>query len=81
MCPNHTCGSSQTFRTTSRKYYNFTNDAHRNGCTIKPFSDKQSWELLMKLLGVEKDKEGLIKGTEERAAIELLRYLGGVSPL
>jgi len=35
----------------------------------------------MKLLGVEKDKEGLIKGTEERAAIELLRYLGGVSPL
>jgi hypothetical protein len=84
MCPNHPCGSSQAFRTTSRKYYNFTNDAHRKGCTIKPFSDRQSWKLLMKLLGpewVEQDKEGLIKGTEERAAVELLRYLGGVSPL
>jgi len=36
----------------------------------------------MKLLGPEweeQDKKGLIKGREERAAIELLRYLGGVS--
>jgi hypothetical protein len=70
------------FRITSRKYYNFTNDAHRQGDTIKPFTEKQSWNLLMKLLGpewVEQDRKGLIKGTEERAAIEMLKSLGGVS--
>jgi hypothetical protein len=36
----------------------------------------------MRLLGpewVEDDRKGLIKGTEERAATELLKYLGGVS--
>jgi hypothetical protein len=36
----------------------------------------------MKLLGlewVEKDENGLLKGTEERAAKEFLKSLGGVS--
>jgi hypothetical protein len=36
----------------------------------------------MKLLGsqwVEEDRKGLIKGSEERAATELLKNLGGVS--
>lgn len=36
----------------------------------------------MKLLGptwVEEDRKGLIKGSEERAAMELLKSLGGVS--
>jgi hypothetical protein len=36
----------------------------------------------MKLLGpdwVENDRQGLIKVTEERAAIKLLKSLGGVS--
>jgi hypothetical protein len=72
------------FRITSRKYYNFTNDAHREGATIKPFTEKQSWDLLMKLLGpewVEQDRKGLIKGSEEKAATDMLRHLGGVSPL
>lgn len=67
--------------TTSRLYYNFTNDAHRKGSTIKPFTDAQSLKLLMKLLGPEweeQDNKGQIKGREERAAIELLRYLGGL---
>jgi len=67
---------------TSRKYYNFTNDAHRKGDTVKPFTEKQSWNLLMKLLGhdwVEKDRQGLIKGTEEKAAVELLKFLGGLA--
>jgi hypothetical protein len=70
-----------TCRITSRDYYNFTNDAHRKGETIKPFTAKESWSLLMKLLGpkwVEEDRKGLIKGTEERAATELLKNLGGV---
>jgi len=69
-------------RITSRKYYNFTNDAHRKGDTIKPFTSKESWSLLMKLLGqqwVEDDRKGLIKQSEERAATELLKNLGGVS--
>ncbi|KAN0114720.1 hypothetical protein V8E51_004264 [Hyaloscypha variabilis] len=66
---------------TSRKYYNFTNDAHRKGDTIKPFTPKESWSLLMKLLGpewVEKDGKGLITAPEERAATELLKCLGGL---
>ncbi len=72
------------FRITSRKYYNFTNDAHRKGATIKPFTEKQSWNLLMNLLGpewVEQDRKGLIKGSEEKAAIDMLKNLGGVSVL
>jgi hypothetical protein len=66
---------------TSRKFYNFTNDAHRKGETIKPFTSKESWHLLMKLLGpdwVEDDRKGLIKVSEQRAAEELLKSLGGV---
>jgi hypothetical protein len=68
-------------RITSRKYYNFVNDAKRQGDTIKPFNEKQSWGLLMQLLGPDwqdMDKRGLIKGTEEAAAKNLLRDLGGV---
>jgi uncharacterized membrane protein YheB (UPF0754 family) len=67
---------------TSRKYYNFMNDASRKGDTVKPFNERQSWDLLMKLLGPEwqdLDRRGLIQGTEESAAKELLRNLGGVS--
>ena len=77
-----TYGKLTIYRITSRKYYNFTNDAHRKGDTIKPFTPKESWLLLMKLLGpdwVERDQKGLIKGTEERAATDLLKYLSGVS--
>jgi hypothetical protein len=69
------------YRITSRKYYNFTNDAARKGETIKPFSPRESWLLLMKLLGPdwgEQDRKGLIKGSEERAATEFLKSLGGV---
>lgn len=70
-----------TVRITSRKYHNFTNDAQRRGDTVKPFNDRQAWNLLMKLLGPEweeLDRKGLIKGSEESAAKELLRSLGGV---
>lgn len=70
------------FRITSRKYYNFMNDAHRVGETVKPFTSAQSWKLLMKFLGpdmMDQDRRGLITGTEERAARDLLHHLGGVS--
>jgi hypothetical protein len=73
-----------TFRITSRDYYNFTNDSQRKGDTIKTFTDTQSWDLLMKLLGSDwedLDRQGLIKTSEMSAAKELLRDLGGVSLL
>jgi hypothetical protein len=57
-------------------------DNQRKGDTVKPFSDKQSWDLLMKLLGKDwqdLDRRGLIKVSEERAAKDLLRSIGGVS--
>jgi hypothetical protein len=57
------------------------NDAQRRGDTVKPFNEKQSWHLLMKMLGPEwqdKDRHGLIKYSEEQAAHELLKDLGGV---
>jgi hypothetical protein len=69
-------------RITSRKYYNFMNDAQRKGDTVKPFNENQSWDLLMKLLGPEwqdLDRKGLIKVSEEAAARQLLKMLGGVS--
>jgi hypothetical protein len=58
------------------------NDASRKGDTVKPFNERQSWDLLMQLLGPEwqdLDRRGLIQGTEESAAKELLKNLGGVS--
>jgi len=58
------------------------NDKQRKGDTVKPFSDKQSWDLLMKLLGPDwqdLDQKGYIKKEEEVAAKGLLKELGGVS--
>jgi hypothetical protein len=71
-----------TLRITSRKYYNFTLDAQRKGETVKVFTEAQSWELLMKLLGPDwqdRDRLGQMKSSEDRSARELLGSLGGVS--
>jgi hypothetical protein len=57
-------------------------DNKRKGDTVKPFNDKQSWHLLMKLLGSDwqdLDRRGIIKVSEERAAKGLLKSIGGVS--
>jgi hypothetical protein len=57
-------------------------DNRRKGDTVKPFNDKQGWDLLMKLLGSEwqdLDRRGLIKVSEEQAAKALLKSIGGVS--
>ena len=67
---------------TSRKYYNFMKDNKRKGDTVKPFNEKQSWDLLMKLLGSdyqELDRNGLMKVSEEQAARAMLKSIGGVS--
>lgn len=56
-------------------------DAQRKGDTVKPFTERQSWDLLMKLLGPDwqdMDRKGLIKTSEETAAKALIKELGGV---
>ncbi|KAH6690764.1 P-loop containing nucleoside triphosphate hydrolase protein [Leptodontidium sp. MPI-SDFR-AT-0119] len=75
-------GANGAILITSRKYYNFANDAQRHGDTIKPFNDRQSWDLFMKLLGPtwqQKDKDGHIKGQEEKAAKAFLQNFGGLA--
>jgi len=60
------------------------NDAKRKGDTIKPFDGQQSWNLLMKLLGPDwqdMDRQGVIKSSEDIAAKQFLKQLGGVSSL
>ena len=75
-------GANGAILITSRKYYNFIKDGRRRGDTVKPFNERQSWDLLIKLLGSDwqdLDKKGLIKVLEEQAAKNLLRDIGGVS--
>jgi hypothetical protein len=74
-------GSSGAILTTSRKYHNFTKDLLRKGETIKPFDQKQSWELLLQLLGKDwkrLDSEGKIPASEVTAAKNLLERLEGL---
>ena len=64
-------GASGAILTTSRKYYNFSKDMLRQGDTIKPFDPRQSWDLLLQLLGEDwkkLDREGRIPQTEATAA-------------
>jgi len=54
----------------------------RKGDTIKPFDSKQSWELLLQLLGEDwqrMDREGKIPQTEMNAAKALLDKLEGLA--
>lgn len=49
---------------------------------MKVFTEAQSWDLLMKLLGPDwqdRDRLGQMKSSEDRAARQLLNSLGGVS--
>jgi hypothetical protein len=68
--------------TTSRKYHNFSKDAQRRGDTINPFDPKQSWDLLLQLLGDDwkkLDREGSIPQSEITAAKLMLDKLGGLA--
>jgi hypothetical protein len=74
-------GSSGAILTTSRKYHNFTKDLLRKGETIKPFDQKESWKLLLQLLGEDwkkMDREGKLPATEINAAKNLLERLEGL---
>ncbi|KAG4441573.1 hypothetical protein IFR05_002958 [Cadophora sp. M221] len=67
---------------TSREYYNFAKDESRKGDTVKPFTDDQSWELLLKLLGEDwekADRENTIPQSEIVAAKKFLSQLEGLA--
>lgn len=57
------------------------NDAKRQGVTIKPFNESQSWKLLLKLLGPEweaREAAGQMRGHEEEDGKAFLKDMGGV---
>lgn len=67
---------------TSRKYHNFAKDMKRKGETIKPFDAKQSWDLLLQLLGEDwqkRDRENRIPQSEITAAKNMLDKLEGLA--
>lgn len=75
-------GASGAILITSRKYHNFSRDMKRQGDTVKPFDAKQSWELLLELLGEDwksLDRQGLITPSEVNAAKGLLSKLEGLA--
>lgn len=75
-------GASGAILITTRKYYNFSKDLLRQGQTIRPFDPKQSWDLLLQLLGDDwkiMDRECRIPQTEVTAAKNLLERLGGLA--
>lgn len=74
-------GASGAILITSRKYYNFPKDLQRKGGTVKPFNIKESWDLLLQLLGDDWkkfDREGRIPQSEVKAAKDILQELGGL---
>jgi hypothetical protein len=67
---------------TSRKYYNFAMDEIRKGDTVKQFTARQSWELLLELLGdewKEADKQQTLPQSELTAAKNMLEQLEGLA--
>jgi tetratricopeptide (TPR) repeat protein len=75
-------GASGAILITSRKYYNFSKDLQRKGGTVKPFNSKESWDLLLQLLGDDwkkYEREGRIPQTEITAAKNLLEELEGLA--
>ncbi|KAH8602769.1 hypothetical protein B0O99DRAFT_587847 [Bisporella sp. PMI_857] len=75
-------GASGAILITTRKYYNFVKDLRRKGETIKPLDPKQSWDLLLHLLGEEWEKqeqEGRLPQSEMAAARLMLEKLEGLA--
>jgi hypothetical protein len=74
-------GASGAILITSRKYCNFSKDLQRKGGTVKPFNLKESWDLLLQLLGDDwkkYEREGRISQTEVTAAKHMLDKLEGL---
>lgn len=66
---------------TSRTYYNFMKDVNRKGETIKTFNEKESWDLLLLLLGekyTEAYKNNVMRQSDIVAAKAWLDRLGGL---
>jgi len=59
-------------------------DSNRKGETIKPFGEKESWDLLVRLMGdawTRAERLGQIKDADYQAAREWLDKLGGLRKL
>ncbi|KAG4441818.1 hypothetical protein IFR05_002682 [Cadophora sp. M221] len=75
-------GTSGAVLITSRLYHNFIKEECREGATIKPFDPKQSWELLLELLGgkwKQLDQEEKIPDSEVVAAKSMVKDLEGLA--
>lgn len=75
-------GTSGAVLITSRLYHNFIKEECREGATIKPFDPKQSWELLLELLGgkwKQLDQEDKIPESEVEAAKSMVKDLDGLA--
>jgi len=75
-------GASGAILITSRKYINFSRDLQRKGDTIKPFDPKQSWDLLLQLLGDDwkkTERDGRMPASEVTAAKNMLDRLDGLA--
>jgi len=56
-------------------------DENRRGVTIKPFNDRESWDLLVQLLGdkwTQAVKSGRLKHSDMSAAKSWVEKLGGL---
>ena len=74
-------GANGSILITSRQYYNFMKDSNRKGETIKPFNEKESWDLLVRLIGdtwTQAERSGQLKEADYQAARQWLEKLGGL---
>jgi hypothetical protein len=74
-------GANGSILITSRQYYNFMKDINRKGETIKPFNDRESWDLLIQLIGdkwTEAANSGQLKPSDIQAAKDWIEKLGGL---
>jgi hypothetical protein len=77
--PREACGS---ILLTSRSYYNFEGQEHRDGETIEVFTEDERWHLLMELLGDQwqlQHSGGPQGALEQAAAKKLLEITGGLA--
>jgi hypothetical protein len=74
-------GANGSILITSRQYHNFMKDSNRKGETIKLFNDKESWDLLVRLMGdawTQAERSGQLKDADYQAARDWLEKLGGL---
>lgn len=74
-------GANGSILITSRQYYNSMKDINRKGETIKPFNERESWDMLVRLIGdkwTEASNSGQLKPSDIQAAKDWVEKLGGL---